>query len=318
MPSLTFDKTPGAEPIAIVRGGALDSQVLYLNSSDGSGPVSRTMPRKEINMLRYEKELRPFKQSERIRIVHRLQEALDKQLPVESLLEPEPVKALYQQILRETASTKEIELPPESIFQPIPSNDPKRRQVYYAAGASGSGKSYFARTISEAYRKLYPDREVWLISKLQVDDTLDNMKGGAPKRINLDSLIEDPPDLEEFQSCLVIFDDFDTLEKRYYDVVHKLIEDLCIMGRHTNTSMLILSHYLTNYSKTRLILGEAQYLVLYPLATSAKALSYVCAHYGGLDPEHVKELKKLGRWVMIHKQYPVYVLSSHHASLPHA
>jgi len=87
--------------------------------------------------------------------------------------------------------------------------------------------------------------------------------------------------------------------------------------RHTNTSMLILSHYLTNYSKTRLILGECQYLVLYPLATSQKALSYVCQHYGGLDKEDIQGLKKRGRWVCIHKNYPSYIISAHEANMLH-
>lgn len=90
------------------------------------------------------------------------------------------------------------------------------------------------------------------------------------------------------------------------------------MGRHTNTSMLILSHYLTNYKKTRLILGESNFLIVYPLATSFKALKYVCEHYGGLEKEQIQQMKKLGRWVCIHKNYPVYVLSAHSAYLPHA
>jgi len=58
-------------------------------------------------------------------------------------------------------------------------------------------------------------------------------------------------------------------------------------------------------------------LVLYPLATSQKALKYVCEHYGGLDKEDICGLKKRGRWVMIHKNYPSYVLSAHEANMLH-
>jgi hypothetical protein len=129
--------------------------------------------------------------------------------------------------------------------------------------------------------------------------------------------VDDYPSIDEFKDCLLIFDDWDTLEKKEFAVVHKLIEDLAIQGRHTRTSMLILSHYLTNYSKTRLILGEAQYLVLYPLATSQKALKYVCEHYGGLDKEDMASLKKRGRWILIHKNYPSYVISAHEANMLH-
>jgi hypothetical protein len=57
--------------------------------------------------------------------------------------------------------------------------------------------------------------------------------------------------------------------------------------------------------------------VLYPLATSQKALKYVCEHYGGMDKEDIQKLKKRGRWVLIHKNYPSYVISAHEANLLH-
>lgn len=314
--SLSFDKSEDSNAIAVVRGGDLDGTILYLH--DGV-PGTKKPPKREINALTYEADLKQYKPNERIRIINRLQEALNKQVKPEDLTgETDTIKNLYKTIVEDKTYEKHIELPTDSTFQCIPSADPKKRQVWYVAGQSGSGKSYFARGIAESYKKLYPDREVYLISKLNEDETLDKSKIAKPQRISLDSLVNDPPELEEFQSCLVIFDDFDTLDKPYDKVVHKLIEDLCIMGRHTNTSMLILSHYLTNYKKTRLILGEANFLVVYPLATSFKALKYVCEHYGGLDKEQIQQMKKLGRWVCIHKNYPVYVLSAHSAYLPHA
>jgi hypothetical protein len=191
---------------------------------------------------------------------------------------------------------------------------PKNSMVVFT-GLSGSGKSYFARGIAENYKKLFPEREIYLISKLTEDETLDKMKIGKPKRISLESLVEDFPSIDEFKECLVIFDDYDTLTAPYDKVVLKLIDDLAIMGRHTGTSMLVLSHYLTNYKKTRLILGEAHFLVLYPMATSFKAMKYVCEHHCGLTKDEVQGLKKLGRWVCIHKVYPQYLIASQDAYL---
>jgi hypothetical protein len=315
MPSLNFNKTPTAKPIAVVRGGDDDGKVLYLHTED---KASGAAPKPQIQAVRYMKDLKGVKPQERVKVMNALVEAHTAGKTVEDLTGvPAQAKEIYKRIVSDSAASNTVELPDDSTFQPIPDPDPSKRQVYYVAGQSGSGKSYFARGIAENYKKLFPDRDIYLISKLQEDETLDRMKVGKPKRINIESFLTDPVDLEEFKDCLVIFDDWDTLDKPYFTVVHKLIEDLAIMGRHTNTSMLILSHYLTNYSKTRLILGEAQYLVLYPLATSQKALKYVCEHYGGMDKEDIIKLKRRGRWVLIHKNYPSYVVSAHEANLLH-
>jgi hypothetical protein len=314
MPSLSFEKTKEAKPIAVVRGGDLEGQVLYLHTDEKVSSSNK----KEVQPYKYMKDLKFAKPAERVKIMNQIVEGIEKDLEPDAIIGlPSQAKDIYKRIKIDTQNDKTIRLPDDSTFVPIPSPDPKTRQVYYVAGQSGSGKSYFARGIAENYKKLYPEREIYLISKLQEDETLDKMKTGKPKRISLQSLVDDPVDLDEFKNCLVIFDDFDTLDKPYFTVVHKLIEDLCIMGRHTCTSMLILSHYLTNYSKTRLILGEAQFLVLYPLATSQKALKYVCEHYGGLDKEDIHTLKRRGRWVCIHKNYPSYVISSQEANMLH-
>lgn len=313
MPSLTFDKDKDSKAIAVVRGGDMDGQILYLQVDD---KPSNT--KKPIQSYKYMNSLKFVKPAERVKLMNQMVEGIEKGLEADSVIGlPSQAKEIYKRIQTDRINDKSISLPDDSVFQPIPSADPKTRQVWYVAGQSGSGKSFFARGIAENYKKLYPEREIYLISKLQEDETLDKMKVGKPKRISLQSLVDDPVDLDEFKDCLVIMDDWDTLDKPYFQVVHKLIEDLAIMGRHTNTSMLILSHYLTNYGKTRLILGEAQFLVLYPLATSQKALSYVCQMYGGLDKEDIIGLKKRGRWVMIHKNYPSWVLSAHDANLLH-
>jgi len=314
MPSINYEKSKTAKPIAVVRGGDDDGKILYLHNDD----VKTGGAKKEVKAVKYMKELSFVKPGDRVKLMNQLSEGIAKGLDADAIVGlPDKAKEVYKRIQTDCSNDISIELPDDSTFQPIPDPDPKCRQVWYVAGQSGSGKSYFARGIAENYKKLYPDREIYLISKLNEDETLDKMKVGKPKRLSLQSLVDDPVDLDEFKDCLIIFDDWDTLDKPYFQVVHKLIEDLAIMGRHTCTSMLILSHYLTNYSKTRLILGEAQCLVLYPLATSQKALKYVCEHYGGMDKEDIVGLKKRGRWVLIHKNYPSYVISAHEANLLH-
>jgi hypothetical protein len=312
MPSLSFDKTKGAKPIAMVKGGDDDGQVLYVNAEDDH---KGKKPKLEINAQKYATELRSLKPQERIQLIHRLEEAHKKGLTPDQLVGETPLgKALYERVLADEAKSNKIDLPEGSEFVILPSPDPEKREVFYIAGASGSGKSYIARGIAECYKKLFPDRECYLLSKLGEDSTLDKLK--FLKRLNIESFVEDyPTDLEEFRDCLIIFDDFDTFTGAYEKTILKLIDDLATMGRHTNTTMLVLSHYLTNYKKTRLILNEATHLVLYPMATSFHALSYLLKAHAGMSREDCRDLKKLGRWVCIFKQYPQWLLSKQHARL---
>lgn len=312
MPGISFDKTKGAKPIAVVKGGKYDREVLYIHEDDHKG----TKPKTEIVAKDYVNELRSLKPIERVQLIGRLNEAKNKGMAPDQLVgETALGKSLYERVLADDTKKTHVELPDDSEFQILPSPDPKKREVFYIAGASGSGKSYIAKSIAEFYRKLHPEREVYLLSKLQEDETLDKMEP-PPQRLKIKSFVDDyPDDLEEFRDCLIIFDDYDTFVGQEDKVVHKLIDDLATMGRHTNTTMLCLSHYLTNYKKTRLLLNEATHIIVYPMATSFHALGYLLKTHIGMTKDDIRDLKKMGRWVCVYKHYPQWLLSKHSARL---
>jgi len=215
----------------------------------------------------------------------------------------------------------EVEIPDDCLFSIIPSTDPDKRDIYYIAGASGSGKSHIAKNIANNYKRMYPDRPVYLVSKLEEDETIDSMEI-PPIRLDYKEWVESPPDINALSNSMIIFDDYDTIEGKEGKAVQQVIEDIAIMGRrHTdnqgNVSMLCLTHYLTNYKKTRLILNEANYFIVYPQATSSHALSYLLKTHLGLEKDDIKKLKKLGRWVLFHKSYPQYMISGQKAELLH-
>ena len=309
MPSLSFDKTKGSKPIAVVKGGDDDGKVLYIHEDNHKG----TKPKSEIDAKKYDTELRTLDKTERVQLIHRLNEARKKGLVPEQLVGESGLgRQLYERILADDAKSTSVVIPDDSMFCIVPSPDPEKREVLYAAGASGSGKSYFAKGYAELYKKIFPSRNVYLISKLGEDSTLDSMKP-PPKRIDIQSLIDDYPELDEFKNCCVIMDDYDTFTGPAEKVIHKLIDDLATMGRHTNTTMVCLSHYLTNYKKTRLLLNEATHIVVYPMATSFHALSYLLKTHLGMSKDDCRDMKKMGRWVAIFKNYPQWLVSAHHA-----
>ena len=315
MPHLSFSKSKSATPIAIVKGGDYDKEILYLNPDD----KNETKPKKEINAMNYMKDLKSLglKPHQRTMMINKFQEAMYKGIPPEMLLENENIQNIYTKVQEDEKKDTSIVLPTDSSFHLIPSSDPKVRQVWYVTGQSGSGKSYIARGLAEMYKKMFPEREIYLISKLNEDETLDKMKIGKPKRINVQSLIDDPPDIKEFEDSMVIFDDYDSFPDKTGKAVQQLIDDLAIQGRHTRTTILCLTHFTTNYKKTRLLLGETTNIVVYPQSTSSHALKYLLGTHFGMSKEDLAELKKLGRWVSIGKNYPSYLISEHTAKLLH-
>jgi hypothetical protein len=315
MPTLSFDNPSKASvPIARVKGGSYDGEILYL-SSDKEGAVRK--PSFRFDRSKYVGALKGVKPAERTKSLIRIEEALHKNLDSSSLIgESADVKTLYDRIRKDASADTKIQLDDDGTFELLPSPDPKKREVWYISGQSGSGKSWIAKGLAHYYHKLFPDRGIYLISKLEEDETLDALK--FLKRVKIQSFVDDYPALEEFKDCMVIFDDYDTLTGDAEKVIRKLIDDLAIMGRHTGTTMLCLSHYSTNYSKTRLLLNEITHLVVYPLSTSYHALKYILKNYIGVDEEDIKRHRKLGsRWLCYSKSFPQCLIAQKDAELLH-
>jgi Cdc6-like AAA superfamily ATPase len=217
-----------------------------------------------------------------------------------------------------TEGKKKLDIPLTNFFNILPSTDPNKRDVFYISGKSGSGKSYISTQIIENYHKLYPERHLYLISKLEEDETIDKVK--APlKRIPVEHFIENF-NINNFNNCLIMLDDYDTIEGKAGKALQEIIKDIAIMGRkhneaQGNITLILATHYLTNYSKTRLILNEATHFIVYPQNTSHYQLKYLLQNYVGLSEKETKKLKKLGRWVAFKVGYPQYMISQNEIRL---
>ena len=317
MYSLSFEpgKKSDSVSIALVNGGDYNGDHLYLVNEE----KNLKKPKEELRLQDAEKLLRHLAPKERHAELLRMEEAWNNGVQPTAYVGS---GAEAYEIVAGKASKgadKRIELPPGSTFSLLPSPDKDKREVWFIAGPSGAGKSYIAKNLAEKYRKQFPDRQVYLVSKLPEDETLDSMKGGKPVRINVQKLVDQPiKDLEPLRNCLILFDDYDTYTAPFDKAVFKLIDDIATMGRHTNTSMLCMSHYLTNYKKTRLLLTEATHYVIYPNSTGRQALTYFLKTYVGMDDDEVSSLKKMGsRWICIHKNFPMWLVSEHSAKLLH-
>lgn len=208
-----------------------------------------------------------------------------------------------------------ITLKPDEHFEPIP--DPKKeRSILYITAQSGAGKSYFVAEWVKRYQKMFPDNNVYLLSSLTSDPTIDKIKNLM--RIKLDEFVEDKWNIDDVKDACLILDDTDCVtDKIQKKAIDQLLSSVLQTGRHTNTTCLFTSHLATAGKDTKLILNECQSVTIFPSTMGNRQMKYLLEGYFGLDNKEIKKLKKLeGRWVQICKTYPKCILSEKEAFLP--
>jgi hypothetical protein len=125
MPTLSFEPSKSAKPVAIVRGGDSDGDVLFLHDGDVKGKKGH-----HINANEYVEELRTVKPTDRVRLISRLEEAVSKGLEPDQLIgESALAVKLYERILSDKTSSKDVELE-NGAFELLPTSDPKKRDVF--------------------------------------------------------------------------------------------------------------------------------------------------------------------------------------------
>lgn len=230
---------------------------------------------------------------------------------------------------------KKITLEFHQKFEILPNTNPDKRDVMMISGASGSGKSYITRQIIDNYAKLYPDRKIFIVSRLDEDETLDGIKSKNIIKLDIPSLVDDGFDINNplfYKSCFILDDVDDLPDKKQQKAVQDMLNTIAIMGRlhkkklneegketgQGGISLYFLTHYLSNYKATRIILNESTHYVLYPQSTATNQLYYILNKYLGLDRKDILALKKMNsRWVCIHKNYPQYMVGQYSAELLH-
>lgn len=199
---------------------------------------------------------------------------------------------------------------PNLHFQNIP-NKKTERSIRYVTGASGSGKSYWTKMYTEEYHRMYPKRDVYIISSLSDDTTLDKLKYLKRLRIHEPEFLMEPITAEDFKDSLVIFDDTDCLvNKNLKNKIDGILNSVLETGRHFNVEVIYTSHLACNGKDTRRILNECKSVTIFPSGLGGKSMKYLLDNYFGLDKDQIKKIKKLqSRWVTIQKGFPMSVIS---------
>jgi Cdc6-like AAA superfamily ATPase len=209
-----------------------------------------------------------------------------------------------------------IELDSDHHFQlaPRPLKETERMCIF-VSGESGAGKSYYIREYSKFYNKMFKNNEIYLISYLKNDETLDEFK----KIIRLDVIdnieflenIEKLNCEEEFSNCLVIFDDIDSISnKRTKDKIYSLLNKLLRIGRHFSCSICYASHELYNDPTLKHILNECQIITFFPKYLNYKKIKYLLETYFGLSKNQIEKIKSIdSRFITYFKGNPKVIMS---------
>jgi hypothetical protein len=205
---------------------------------------------------------------------------------------------------------KEIILKPnQGKFQYIPDEN-KERFIAYIVGASGSGKSFFASQLANEYKKLFPKNPVYLLSYLDNDSSIDQVKG--IKRIKLnDEFIDTDLDASDFSDSLVIWDDTDCItDKAMILKLRDLLGKMLNTGRHCRNSVIYLSHIACNGLQTKGILNECHSLTFFNATLGGRTKNYLLNQYLGLNKKQIEAVDKIeGRAITICKTYPMVLIT---------
>jgi hypothetical protein len=185
------------------------------------------------------------------------------------------------------------------------------RDVIMVGGKSGSGKSHIARNFAIRYHELHPDNPINFISYLEEDPTIDKISK-VFNRIKPESFLEGEQTVHDFENSLTIVDDVEGYErsnKEIHNRIQSVIDMIATMGRHNGSSILVSSHLLTDYKRTRLFLGEANHFVVFAHGASQNQLYNLLCRYAGLDKFDVDALRALrSRWVCVRTIFPLTVI----------
>ena len=205
-------------------------------------------------------------------------------------------------------SVKEIQLQGDNKFELVPNTKADRDVIYYS-GPAGVGKSYAMASYLKNYKKAFKDRPIYLFSEKESDDVLDNISG--IKRVKMDDqLISDPLDLKDFneESCCVVFDDIDSLEKKLKVAVYTLLNKLLKVGRSYKISVLVSSHSSCDGHDTKSMLNESTVICFYP-TTYNRSIKYLAENYIGMSKKDIAKMRSnKSRWCMYIKAYPSCIL----------
>lgn len=285
--SLTFMDSKSAIPIAKIRG---DGKIIFLLPDSD---VFQKIPSRNINQYTYKCPYCKVTLKSKQTLIHHVTHSCEKKNSVvmhtKTKITAEPGDEVYK-------------LPLE------------KHEIIMVTGNPGCGKSYWVNEFVKSYIKLF-ERIVFLITRLEKDETLAKNEHNYVK-IDVDnSVITDPFKLNDFEDSLVIFDDIESSEcPKATQLMYNLMDDISKNGRHHNISVIFCNQECRMGKKTKPILSMLTGLVIFPQNCSTYQTEKLLKEQIGLGKDEINTILHLpSRWVYLNRSCPQYVLHQHGA-----
>jgi len=207
-------------------------------------------------------------------------------------------------------------------FLPLIGKSKDFDRSFYVVGPSESGKSYFIKTVCKQDAKRRP---VVIFSGVEEDESLDDLMELKAKEDKKERLIRVPllapddtlnlPIEADLKNTICVFDDIDSLAPYdFAEYLRQYRDNLLQRGRHQKISVMSTSHQLNNYSKTKQLLCQAEYVVLFPASNKAQSMKFMMIDMGlsRKDAEFMvkKATKHGGRFLAIKRSAPQLIMTN--------
>ena len=217
----------------------------------------------------------------------------------------------------------ETEFSSELEMLPFPYVDLKHRQRsgIFISGISGSGKSTIAKQLIDAYIKLL-GKDTRIILFTQTED-LDPVFEPLNAKTFVHVCIKTDPMYtyitpESLQNSVVVFDDYENLDKVLQSFTLTLIKDILERGRKMNIQTILINHQTQNYNKTRALIFECDTYILFPNSNRNSVKKFLLS-YGDIDKKEVDSLIEEAMnpfdFLLFRKSVPRYIMTKNKIKL---
>ena len=260
------------------------------------------------------------------KVLKRLLKDRNKMAKIDGKIDIEKIKASEKirraiQILEERCAEKlklEVDFSDDpsvkSVIPLIGQNKEAFDRSIFLCAPSGAGKTYMAKLIIEQDVKKRP---VVLFSKIHDDESmksLEEQKTPVDKKSRLikipllseDDLLDLPPE-DDLKDTICVFDDLDAFHSDIASYIREYRDSLLECGRHKNITCICTSHLLSNYSKTKVMLNEAEMVILFPSSNRRHASVFLRDRLGLDKTERdflIEKSQKAGRFLALKMSSP--------------